>query len=469
MTRGTNETMAMTPTKHRSSETIAPAETGWSNGLSQGDEDGEEPGVLDVLGVGFGPANLSLAIAVEEYNAQRAATDRLTVGFIESQPSFAWHDGMLLPGTDMQISFLKDLVSLRNPTSDYTFLHYLHEHGRLSDFINLKTFFPSRKEFHDYLSWAAAKVDFPVHYGSEATRIEWTGSYYEVTVQPTSTQMQGHWPTVFRARDIVLGIGLQATLPEWVTPSARVFHNHKLLHRLRDIAARDSKRFVVVGSGQSAAEVACYLHEHYPVAEVHASFRRFGYTPSDDTPYANRIFDPAAVNDFFDAPERVKDKLLQQHWLTNYSAVDADLIETLYRREYEERLADDRRLFVHRVTEVDDVTEHSDGVTVTLTCATSGNTTTIEADAIIFATGFQPHDLRTLLGASIDTRGAFEGSQPVVERDYRLSLPGNHGRIFLNGGVEHSHGISSSLLSNVSVRAADILATFDERAPIAHH
>src|SRR5699024_6604901 len=145
---------------------------------------------------------------------------------------------------------------------------------------------------------------------------------------------------------------------------------------------------------------------------------------------------------------------LHQHWLTNYSAVDADLIETLYRREYEERLADDRRLFVHRVTEVDDVTEDADGVTVTLNCATSGDTTTIEADAIIFATGFQPRDLRTMLGTSIDTEGAFDGSQPVVDRDYRLSLPSDHGRIFLNGGVEHSHGISSSLLSNVSVRAA---------------
>lgn len=455
----------MTPTKQRIPETIGPVEAGRDNGLSHDNEEGEAPRILDVLGIGFGPANLSLAIAVEEYNAQRAATEGLTAGFIESQSTFAWHDGMLLPDTDMQISFLKDLVSLRNPVSDYTFLHYLHQHGRLSDFINLKTFFPSRKEFHDYLSWAAAKVDFPVHYGSEATRIEWTGNYYEVTVQPTSTQMQGHSSTIFRARDIVLGIGLQAALPEWVTPSTRVFHNHKLLHRLPEITSRKSKRFVVVGSGQSAAEVACYLHEHYPDAEVHASFRRFGYTPSDDTPYANRIFDPAAVNDFFDAPEGVKEKLLHQHWLTNYSAVDADLIETLYRREYEERLADDRRLFVHRVTEVDDVTEHADGVTVTLNCATSGDTTTIEADAVIFATGFRPHDLRTMLGTSIDTRGAFESSQPVVDRDYRLSLPSDHGRIFLNGGVEHSHGISSSLLSNVSVRAADILATFHERTP----
>ena len=32
-------------------------------------------------------------------------------------------------------------------------------------------------------------------------------------------------------------------------------------------------------------------------------FARYGYTPADDTPYANRIFDPEAVDVYFAADD----------------------------------------------------------------------------------------------------------------------------------------------------------------------
>ena len=101
-----------------------------------GDDD-----VLDVVGIGFGPSNLALAIAATE---QAAADPRqaLRVGFLERQPRFGWHRGMLIDDATMQVSFLKDLVTLRNPTSDFSFVCYLHERGRLVDFINHKTLFP---------------------------------------------------------------------------------------------------------------------------------------------------------------------------------------------------------------------------------------------------------------------------------------------------------------------------------------
>ena len=54
---------------------------------------------------------------------------------------------MMLDGAKMQISFLKDLATLRNPSSTYSFISYLHAHGRLATFVNLSTFTPSRVEF----------------------------------------------------------------------------------------------------------------------------------------------------------------------------------------------------------------------------------------------------------------------------------------------------------------------------------
>jgi L-ornithine N5-oxygenase len=58
----------------------------------------------------------------------------------------------------MQVTFLKDLATIRNPTSRFSFLAYLRERGRLLDFINHKSLFPSRVEVHDYLEWAAAQL-----------------------------------------------------------------------------------------------------------------------------------------------------------------------------------------------------------------------------------------------------------------------------------------------------------------------
>ncbi|MFD3606410.1 SidA/IucD/PvdA family monooxygenase, partial [Streptomyces sp. NPDC058656] len=99
----------------------------------------EPDAILDVLGIGFGPSNLALAIAVEEHNAQVAPEHRIRAGFLERQPSFGWHRGMLIEDATMQVSFLKDLVTMRNPTSDFSFLCFLRERGRMVDFLNAKT------------------------------------------------------------------------------------------------------------------------------------------------------------------------------------------------------------------------------------------------------------------------------------------------------------------------------------------
>jgi hypothetical protein len=132
--------------------------------------------VHDYIGVGFGPSNLALAIATEEF-AQRSGREP-NVCFIERKPAFSWHEGMLIDGSSMQISFLKDLATLRNPASRFTFISYLKARGRLEDFINLKTFYPSREEFNDYLGWAAdaAHLDYVGHDDAKAVRANDAGA-----------------------------------------------------------------------------------------------------------------------------------------------------------------------------------------------------------------------------------------------------------------------------------------------------
>src|ERR1044071_9508045 len=126
--------------------------------------------IYDVVGIGFGPSNLALAIALTEHNEQ--AETPVTAVFLERQQAFGWHRGLLLDDATMQVSFLKDLVTMRNPNSGYSFLSYLKDRDRLVDFINHKTLYPLRVEFHDYFEWAAAKVDDVVSYDHEVVSVQ---------------------------------------------------------------------------------------------------------------------------------------------------------------------------------------------------------------------------------------------------------------------------------------------------------
>lgn len=64
---------------------------------------------VEVLAVGGGPSNLALAVGIEEL-APELAENTLVV---EEHENVVWQQGMLLPWTQSQVSFLKDLVTLR--------------------------------------------------------------------------------------------------------------------------------------------------------------------------------------------------------------------------------------------------------------------------------------------------------------------------------------------------------------------
>ncbi|WP_156365093.1 lysine N(6)-hydroxylase/L-ornithine N(5)-oxygenase family protein [Sciscionella sediminilitoris] len=420
---------------------------GTTNGVRAG---AGEPVTYDVLGIGFGPSNLALAIALSEHNED--SDSPVTARFLERQPRFGWHRGMLLEDATMQVSFLKDLVTMRRPTSEFSFLNYLHDNGRLVDFINHKTLFPLRVEFHDYLEWCAAKLPGMVSYDTSVTGLSVIRDGEDVRCVEVHTDAGS-----YRARHVVFGTGLVPNLPNGITESARVWHNRDLRGRVESLAGTEPKRFVVIGAGQSGAEVTAYLHDQFPGAEVCAVFARYGYSPSDDSPFANRIFDPDAVDAFYEAPEAVKNRLLDYHGNTNYSAVDLELIEDLYRRMYQERVLGKQRLRVCNLAEAQGVRETEDGVRVTIRSLVSGEHTELEADAVVYATGYRPADPSPLLGELEPYCARDEQDRLRVERDYRLrTAPRMRAGLYLQGGTEHTHGITSSLLSNTAVRVGEI-------------
>lgn len=429
--------------------------------------------VYDVVGIGFGPSNLALAAALEEHNEKSSLEQAITAIFVEKRPTFGWHRGMLIDGATMQVSFLKDLVTLRNPTSRFGFVSYLHDRGRLIDFINHKLFYPTREEFHDYLEWVAAGVDHLVQYRTEATEVrpvqaDGEVDFLEVVVRRSGASEE---TGVYRARNVVLALGLSPQLPPGITGSERVWHSSELLHRLVELPTSAPERFVVIGAGQSAAEVTEYLHRTYSSAEVCAVFSRYGYSPADDSPYANRIFDPEAVDVYFGADEAVKEELMAYHRNTNYGVVDLDVIEDLYKRAYQEKVRGVERLRTFGASRVIGAEEGSDGVVVRILHLPSDTTDELTADAVVFATGYAAPDATGLLGETGRYCRRDAAGRLVVERDYRLKTDEMlHPGIYLQGGTEHSHGITSSLLSMSAVRAGEILDSLvARRTPAASH
>ncbi|KAJ3714006.1 putative L-ornithine-N5-monooxygenase [Lentinula guzmanii] len=324
--------------------------------------------IYDLIGVGFGPSNLALSGAlIEKWTTPSNDSEKSfrTVLFLERQPSFQWHPGMLLPGAQMQISFLKDLATLRSPQSALTFVNYLHSHGRLTAFINRGSFTPSRREFADYLGWAARYVEehgVNVNYGQEVVAIDESSDGLIIV---TSRSITDGRLNIHITRNLVLSPGGSARIPNVVLPlmnessivdRSTLLHSSeyknrvaKLLKSITSSTAPRPLRVAVIGGGQSAAEVTMNLRNllsNIPSGnaghQVDMLIRKGSLKPSDDSHFSNEIFAPEGTGNWFSTSEQGREYLMAEYKDTNYSVVNpctlAALHEIIYDQKVEETI-----------------------------------------------------------------------------------------------------------------------------------
>ena len=238
--------------------------------------------IYDLICVGFGPASLAIGVALHD---KRIPAQVL---YLERQLEFRWHGGMLLPDVRMQISFLKDLATLRDPRSHFTFLNYLKSKNRLVAFANLSTFLPLREEYNDYLSWCAAHFDQYVRYGQETLEIS-PHSCYKRRVESwdvVSRNIETGQRSTFRARHVVIAVGGRPKIPAALSDlTSAVVHSSSYSSTIPKLLVdKGSEHYVaIVGGGQSAAEIFGDLQNRKDIW-LSLYIGDSALRPSDDSP-----------------------------------------------------------------------------------------------------------------------------------------------------------------------------------------
>ncbi|WP_374422686.1 lysine N(6)-hydroxylase/L-ornithine N(5)-oxygenase family protein [Chromobacterium sp.] len=427
--------------------------------------------VHDIIGIGFGPANIALAIALEELAPQ------LSVRFLERRPSAAWQPGMLLEGSDIQNHPLRDLVTPRNPRSRYSFTNFLHEHNRLYEHLNLPLHYPLRLEYAQYVSWVAGCFQHQVEYQREVI---------DILPVNDSDGALNHYRVLcadgreYLALSVVLAPGRTPNIPEPFqrAPDPRVVHLNHYLPALERLKAKGGGRVAVIGGSQSAVEILLHASAEPALTRVVGVTRNFGYRQKDTSPFSDEVYFPAFVDTFFAASPEHKARLRQELVFTNYSAADIDVLNQLYVKQYANRLQDKDSLALLTCMETEACEPGADGVTLRLRHFLGGAVVSETVDLVVLATGFLdlgrgpkrepwPRVLETLSPQLCAERDTVE-----IAQDYRVRLQGaaDHGApLYLNGLCESSHGMgdagSFSLLALRSQAIVQSLAARLEQGP----
>lgn len=185
--------------------------------------------VYDILGIGIGPFNLSLAALAEPL-------DGLECLFVDAGAGFDWHPGMLLESSRLQTPVMSDLVTMADPTSRYSYLNFAKQTGRLYSFYIRESFFLPRQEYNLYCQWVCAELS-NLKFNFKVTRVSFdaeTDTYLVKGQDRVSGQEQS-----LRARHLVLGTGTQPWMPHFC-PGAdkRVLHSANYLHRKQRCRAK---------------------------------------------------------------------------------------------------------------------------------------------------------------------------------------------------------------------------------------
>ncbi|MFF2522615.1 lysine N(6)-hydroxylase/L-ornithine N(5)-oxygenase family protein [Streptomyces liangshanensis] len=440
--------------------------------------------VHDLLGIGIGPFNLSLAALCDGVPGLRAL-------FLDAKPDFSWHPGLLLDGTTLQVPFLADLVTMVDPTSPWSYLNYLREHDRMFPFFFSERFHIPRREYDHYCRWVAGRLP-SCRFDARVTELAWDEGAEAFAV--TYRSAAGGSARVL-ARQVVLGVGTQPVVPEPLLPlltggaghrgrapgghRGRVLHSADYRAHRAELAGLDD--VTVIGAGQSGAEVVLDLLRQQPVGDAGGGVRGAGAGGSRDGaaagPYVRWLartpafapmeyskiglehFTPDYIRYFRGLPERRREQLVRKQWQL-YKGVSEETLAAIHDELYERTVGGtEPRTALHPGVALVEAEPLPDGGGYRLVCLHTERDERFEVrtGAIVSATGYaavRPAFLEPLSKlVDWDGRGRYR-----IDADYRVALaPHVAGGLYVQNAELHTHGVSAPDLTLGAWRAATIL------------
>jgi lysine N6-hydroxylase len=399
-----------------------------------------EHDIYDLLGVGIGPFNLSLAALMSPLKSTNSI-------FFERRKSFVWHPGLLLPNAEIQVNYLKDLVTLVDPTNPYSFIAYLAKQKRLYRFMNSRFQKVLRAEFSQYLHWVSRSLT-NLRFDEKVEDIGFDGSSFVVSTTARTV----------RGRHLALGSGLTPYVPECARQylGENVYHSHDLLNHAADWKGL---RVAVIGGGQSGAEAVHYIlsdSTNLPKQLTWVTKRNI-FSPMDDSVFANEYFTPNYSEYFFSLSEDKRQRLLEDQKLAS-DGISSDLLESIYKKLYIYEFIEQYGRFFRLVGnhELTNVGNNGNAISLMLKECDSGEKHMCTADIVILSTGYD-WQMPVYLN-SLSERIPLNNGRFIINSDYSIAWDGPEScRIYAQNAARHSHGIADPNLSLMAWRSAKII------------
>jgi lysine N6-hydroxylase len=391
------------------------------------------------VGVGAGPANLSLAALFE------SATDE-SIALFDRQAGPAWHNRLIHKGVRMQTSWLKDLVSMVDPRHELTFLNYLVTTGRMFALLNSQFDVMPRLEYVRYLEWAARRLK-NVNYGVSIDRISFGDEGFVV---------YSDGKPVAKSEHLVIGMGSAPVIPAGLAglPSDRAFIADELAERFPEMRSDLDAPVAVVGGGQTGLEAASQLLGQ-GFTDIKWFGRRLWFDTIDDSPAANDVYRPAHVEALQRLSPPTRRRVIKQLNPTG-DALTPGAMRGVYQANYDRML--ELGKFALQLYPARDVTSaYVDEDTIVLDCQALEKQEQFRAKYVVIATGREnvqvPFDDELRQRVEVN-----EDGELIVENDFSVRWKGmnGHGMYALNR-ARMVQGLTDANLTLLPVRAATVL------------
>ncbi|MBR7834772.1 SidA/IucD/PvdA family monooxygenase [Actinospica durhamensis] len=413
--------------------------------------------LYDLVGVGLGPFNLSLAALADPVPG-------LACLFLDENPGFSWHPGMMVPGATLQVPFLADLVSLVDPTSRHGYLAWLREQDRLFGFYFGEAWHVPRPEYEAYCRDVAARLG-SCRFGCRVTAVRQARLADGRDGFVVCYDAEDGAPRTVLAANVVLGLGTEPVVPGALRElcgdgGALIVHSAHYLHRADWIQA--AQDVTVLGSGQSGAEIVLDLLRgwHGPGRRLRWLTRSSAFEPMEYSKIGLEHFTPDYTDYFHALPEAARDQLLAGQGRLYKAVSDTTLAEI---RSELDRLThphgpDSTGVTLLPGVEVvgGRVRGGGTGLELDFAHARSQSACTVTTERLVLATGYAPRPQALLAPMQAlvlrDSRG-----RPVIGRDHRIALTGTDAGLYVQNGELHTHGVGTPDLGLGAYRAAAIL------------